>query len=224
MEISQDLLGHFRPPAYPGSFFLSFEGIEGAGKSTQILKLKNYLEEKSFRVIILREPGGTSFGEKLRSAILNSKTPLHPLSETFLFLASRAQLLDEVTLKEMGTPNTVIIYDRYIDSTLSYQGVGRDLGIKTILEIHKIFPLNLVPHMTFYLKIDIETSLKRQDKRERDKDYFESQKNDFHKKLIEGYNQARDLFPQRIAVVNGDRSENDVFEDIKALINQLLTK
>ncbi len=223
-EIQPELLGQFRPPAYPGSFFLSFEGIEGAGKSTQILKLKEFLEEKNFRVILLREPGGTSFGEKLRSAILNNKSPLHPLAETFLFLASRAQLLDEVTLKELSVPNTIVIYDRYIDSTLAYQGVARNIGISTILEIHKSFPLNLIPHLTLYLKISLETSLKRQEKRERDKDYFESQRNDFHKKLIEGYDFAAELFPQRIAVINGERGEAEVFNDIKLLVNQILIK
>ena len=217
-------MAQFRPPAYPGSFFLSFEGIEGAGTSTQILKLKEFLEEKKFRVIILREPGGTSFGEKLRSAILNTKTALHPLAETFLFLASRAQLLDEVTLKELAVPNTVVIYDRYLDSTLSYQGVARNVGIKTILEMHKCFPLNLIPHLTIYLKISLETSLKRQEKRERDKDYFESQKSNFHQKLIEGYESAAELFPKRIAVVNGERSEDDVFKDINILVNQTLIK
>jgi dTMP kinase len=223
-DIQPDLLGQFRPPAYPGSFFFSFEGIEGAGKSTQILKLKEFLEEKKFRVIVLREPGGTSFGEKLRSAILNNKSPLHPLAETFLFLASRAQLLDEVTLKELGVPNTVVIYDRYLDSTLAYQGVARNIGIKTILEMHKSFPLNLVPHLTLYLKISLETSLKRQEKRERDKDYFESQKNDFHQKLIDGFDFAAELFPQRIAVVNGGKNEDDVFHDIRTLVNQILIK
>lgn len=224
MEIHPDLLSQFRPPAYPGSFFLSFEGIEGAGKSTQILKLKNFLEEKKFRVIVLREPGGTPFGEKLRSAILNNTSPIHPLAETFLFLASRAQLLDEVTLRELAIPNTIVIYDRYLDSTLAYQGIGRNIGIKTILEIHKSFPLNLIPHLTVYLKISLETSLNRQEKRERDKDYFESQKNEFHKKLIDGYDSAAELFPQRIAVVNGERNEDDVFKDIQALVNQILIK
>lgn len=223
-EIQADLLAQFRPPAYPGSFFLSFEGIEGAGKSTQILKLKGFLEERKFRVIVLREPGGTSFGEKLRSAILNNKAPLHPLAETFLFLASRAQLLDEVTLKELAVPNTIVIYDRYLDSTLAYQGVGRNIGIKSILEIHKSFPLNLIPHLTVYLKINLETSLSRQEKRERDKDYFESQKNDFHKKLIEGYDSAAELFPHRIAVVNGERNKDAVFNDIRALVNHILIK
>lgn len=221
MEISPELLGQFKVPAYPGSLFISFEGIECAGKSTQIIKLKNYLEEKKFQVIVLREPGGTPFGEKLRSAILNAKSPVHPLAETFLFLASRLQLLTEVTLKELANPNTVVIYDRYLDSTLAYQGVGRNLGMDTILNMHKFYPLNLVPHITFYLKISLETFFKRQDKRERDKDYFESQKTDFHNKLIEGYQQAANLFPKRIAVINGDQSELEVSWEIKQIFDTL---
>jgi len=90
--------------------------------------------------------------------------------------------------------------------------------------MHKSFPLNLVPHLTLYLKISLETSLQRQQKRERDKDYFESQKNDFHHKLIEGFDLAAELFPQRIAVVNSERSEDAVFNDIRTLVNQILIK
>lgn len=223
-DISKELLANFRAPAYPGSFFLSFEGIEGAGKSTQLLKLKDFLEEKNFRVLILREPGGTPFGEKLRSAILNTTTPIHPLAEVYLFTASRAQLLDEVTLKELNVPNTVIIYDRYIDSTIAYQGMGRNIGVKNILEIHKNFPLNLVPHLTFYLKISLDTSMERQEKRNQDKDYFESQGRDFYQNLINGYNMAAELFPGRILSVDGERDETQVFDDIVGHVNQLILK
>jgi len=223
-DISPELLAKFRAPAYPGSFFLSFEGIEGAGKSTQLLNLKAFLEEKNFRVLILREPGGTPFGEKLRSAILNTQTPIHPLAEVYLFAASRAQLLDEVTLKELNVPNTVIIYDRYIDSTLAYQGVGRNLGVQTILEIHQNFPLNLVPHMTFYLKISLDCSILRQEKRNQDKDYFESQGRDFYQKLIDGYDMAAELFPDRILVLNGEKEQSQVTNDIIGHVKQLLLK
>ena len=223
-DISPELLAKFRAPAHPGSFFLSFEGIEGAGKSTQLLNLKAFLEEKNFRVLILREPGGTPFGEKLRSAILNTQTPIHPLAEVYLFAASRAQLLDEVTLKELNVPNTVIIYDRYIDSTLAYQGVGRNLGVQTILEIHQNFPLNLVPHMTFYLKISLDCSILRQEKRNQDKDYFESQGRDFYQKLIDGYDMAAELFPDRILVLNGEKEQSQVTNDIIGHVKQLLLK
>lgn len=221
-EIEQELLQSFRPPAFPGSFFLSFEGIEGAGKSTQIIRVKDYLESKNFRVLVLREPGGTPFGEKLRSAILNTKTALHPVAEAHLFAASRAQLLDEVTLKELSIPNTVIICDRYIDSTLAYQGIARKLGLKTILDMHNCFPLNLVPHLTFYLKISIQTSQERQKMRNAPKDYFESQGLEFYQNLVEGYESAYKLFPNRISAIDAEKNSDEVFKDIVTRLDSLL--
>lgn len=197
-EIAPELLNSFRPPAFPGSFFLSFEGIEGAGKSTQIIRLKNHLENKNFRVLVLREPGGTVFGEKMRQAILNAGQEITPLAEAHLFASSRAQLLSEVVLKELAIPNTVVISDRYIDSSLVYQGFSRGLGISQVLHLHNCFPLNLVPHLTFYLQIDVETSEKRQKIRNAPKDYFESKGIEFYKKLIAGYDLVTKYFPKRI--------------------------
>ena len=106
----------FQPPSFPSSYFLSFEGIEGSGKSTQLKILQSYLEGLGYRVIILREPGGTNYGEKLREAILASEEALHPIAEAYLFASSRAQLLKQVVLKELSVEKTVVICDRYIDS------------------------------------------------------------------------------------------------------------
>lgn len=223
-EITQELLNSFRPPAFPGSFFLSFEGIEGAGKSTQIIKLKKFLEDKNFRVLVLREPGGTPFGEKMRQAILETKTEITPLAEAHLFASSRAQLLSEVILKELATPNTVIICDRYIDSSLVYQGHSRGLGVAEVLSIHNAFPLNLVPHLTFYLRIGVETSEKRQKMRNAPKDYFESKGVDFYKKLVVGYDLIAELFPHRVLKLNAEVSLDEmtmvIFEATNRLINR----
>lgn len=221
---NKEILNNFRAPAFPGSFFLSFEGIEGAGKSTQIVSAKEYLESQGFRVLILREPGGTPFGEKLRQAILNSKSELEPISEAYLFASSRAQLLTEVTLKELNTPGTVIIYDRYLDSSIAYQGIARGLGVETILNIHNVFPLNLMPHKTFYLKISPETSFGRQNVRNAPKDYFESRGQDFYEKLVSGYDICTELFPDRVSVIDGNRGLDEVFESIKDEINTLIFK
>jgi dTMP kinase len=222
--INKELLQQFRPPAFPGSFFLSFEGIEGAGKSTQIVRIKEYLETQGFRVLILREPGGTPFGEKLRQAILNSKTELEPIAEAYLFASSRSQLLTEVTLKELNTPGTIVIYDRYIDSSIAYQGMARGLGVDTVLQIHNVFPLNLMPHKSFYLKISADTSMGRQTMRNAPKDYFESRGKDFYEKLIQGYDISLDLFPERISVIDGNRDLDSVYESIKEEINSLIFK
>lgn len=217
-----NLLANFRPPGFPGSYFLSFEGIEGAGKSTQIIKVKDHLEGQGFRVLVLREPGGTPFGEKLRAAILNTQTNLHPLAEAHLFAASRAQLLSEVVMPELNNPGTVIICDRYLDSTMAYQGVARDLGIGPVLEIHQNFPLNLVPHLTLYLRIDLETSMKRQKLRNAPKDYFESQGESFYNDLIKGYDRAAELFTERIKTIDASASFDKVQELVLAQVDKLI--
>lgn len=223
-NLNQNILSQFRPPGFPGSYFISFEGIEGAGKSTQIIKVKDYLEEQGFRVLVVREPGGTSFGEKLRQAILNTQNKLHPLAEAHLFASSRAQLLHEVVLPELNSPGTIIICDRYIDSTMAYQGIARELGIGPVLEIHQNFPLNLVPHLTLYLRIDLETSMKRQKMRNAPKDYFESQGESFYRALIQGYDKSAELFPERVKIIDGSPSfevvQKSILESIKALIFQ----
>lgn len=220
--MDQNFLAQFRPPGFPGSYFLSFEGIEGAGKSTQIIQVKNDLEAQGFRVLVLREPGGTSFGEKLRQAILQNTQPLHPLAEAHLFASSRVQLLTQVILKELEEPGTVVICDRYLDSSLAYQGVARGLGVGVILEIHQNYPLHLVPHLTLYLRIDLETSMKRQKMRNAPKDYFESQGEDFYQRLIQGYDKAAELFPERVKTINAMNSAKQVAEQIKSVIDQLI--
>lgn len=223
-QVSEELISKFRSPAFPGSYFLSFEGIEGAGKSSQIKTVTEYLEKKGYRVLILREPGGTPFGEKLRSAILNNTKDLHPISEAHLFASSRAQLLHEVILKELAVPSTVIICDRYIDSSLAYQGFAGGLGSKTILEIHQHFPLNLVPHRTFYIRIGVETSNKRQKIRNAPKDYFEAKGDEFYKKLIEAYDEIADHFPGRILVVDGEGNQEEIYKDIQKHLDELLAE
>jgi len=219
---NQKLLSVFKSPVFASSYFLSIEGIEGSGKSTQLAFIKQFLEQRNLRVLILREPGGTTFGERLRQAVLQTQSVLHPLAEAHLFAASRAQLLHEVIIAELSIPNTVIICDRYIDSSLVYQGKARGLGYQTILQIHQNFPLNLVPHLTFLLEIGLETSRQRQIKRNNPKDYFESQGDHFYKKLIDGYADVKKMFPGRVLAINGEQETEQVSQDITAALEQLL--
>lgn len=209
-------------PETPGSFFFSLEGIEGSGKSTQIAELKKVLEQRGLRVLILREPGGTLFGEKLREAVLNSQAPLHPLAETHLFLASRAQLLKEKILPFLLTPGSAVILDRYIDSTLAYQGFARGLGVETVLALHQHGPLNLLPHRTYFLDIDLETSMQRQAGRGQEKDYFESEKTEFYEKLIQGYRSLAELFPERILKVSAEADPAAVTSLIRSDLERFL--
>lgn len=197
-----------------GSFFISFEGIEGSGKTTQINLLKEYFSNLGKDVLCLREPGGTDFGEALRNAILNSNQELHPLAEAHLFAASRAQLLKEKILPHLAKDNAVVLVDRFIDSSFAYQGVARGLGIDTILEIHQHRPLCYFPQHTFYLKISVEKSLERQEMRGNTKDYFEKEKSEFYKKLVEGFNQCLNRFPERVITINGDQSIQSIHSEI----------
>lgn len=200
----------YRNPETPGSFFLSLEGIEGSGKSTQIKAIEDYLKTQGIRTLTLREPGGTLFGEKLREAILGSDTPLHPLAECHLFLASRAQLLKEKILPFLLVPGSVVILDRYIDSTLAYQGKARRLGYEIVLTLHQHDPLNLLPHRTYFLDISLETSMKRQEARGNKKDYFESQKQEFYQNLLDGYRELSTIFRERVLTIDAEKSPSEV--------------
>ncbi|MES2525447.1 MAG: dTMP kinase [Bdellovibrionota bacterium] len=212
--MNQNLLNQYRTPETPGSFFLSFEGIEGSGKTTQISDLETHLKGLGKRVLVLREPGGSTFGEKLREAILESKVPLHPLAECHLFLSSRAQLLNEKILPFLLQPDSVVILDRYIDSTIAYQGFARRLGLETVLTLHQHNPLNLLPHRTYFLDIDFQTSLERQNKRGNAKDYFESEKEEFYQQLIAGYRALPELFPNRILKIDASGDPSSIKEAI----------
>ncbi|MFN8369671.1 MAG: dTMP kinase [Bacteriovoracaceae bacterium] len=197
------------------SFLISFEGIEGSGKSTQILKFKEYLERENFTPYIFREPGGCTFSEILRGAILNSKVPIHPLSEAYLFASARSQLLFEKILPILNdNPKSVVLLDRYIDSSLVYQGIARNLGVDTILGIHSHYPLNTFPALTFYLKIDPATSLERQKARGGKADYFEKESLDFHQKIADGFSNLAKRFPERIKTIEAKKSAEEVHNQI----------
>ena len=197
------------------SQFISFEGIEGSGKSSQIELLEKALLASGKEVLRLREPGGTDFGEALRSAILSSETPIAPLSEALLFASSRCQLLSQKIIPFLSKPDRYVIVDRYIDSSIAYQGFARKLGMQAVLNLHTQSPLNLFPHKTFYLKIDWEESQARQAKRGQQKDYFEKEKSSFYQELINGYNHCAKSFPERIKTIDGTK-------DLKAIHLEIL--
>ncbi len=222
MELTTLIQKYHQPQSTNQSYFISFEGIEGSGKSTQIERAENYLKSLGYAVHRFREPGGTIFGEKLREAILHSETSLDPMAECHLFLSSRAQLLKEKVLPLLKTPKTIVLLDRYIDSTLVYQGIARKLGFEKVLTLHQFEPLNILPNITIYLQIDLQTSMERQAKRGNEKDYFESEKESFYHSLIEGHNQLSTLFPNRIKNIDATLDIEAVAKQVKiALDNHL---
>jgi dTMP kinase len=205
----------------PTSFLLSFEGIEGSGKSTQIQLLTEKLKTQNKNVTYLREPGGTQFGEKLRSAILESSTELHPLAEAHLFASARAQILFEKVMPTLERENQIIILDRYKDSSIAYQGFARKLGAQTIIDLHKNFPLNIQTDLTFYLAIDLKTSMQRQAQRGQEKDYFEKSNQSFYEELIKGYEYCANEFAN-ITSIDATKSIDEVALAIENKINELL--
>lgn len=218
----QDLKSYFTTIDTEDSFLISFEGIEGSGKSTQIENVKNFFLKKGKQVFCFREPGGTKFGEKLREAILESDAPLAAIAEAHLFASARAQLLYQEVFPKLQANNTVVILDRFIDSSIAYQACARGLGLNTILQLHQHPPLNTMPHITFYLAIDLETSFKRQQQRGNTKDYFEKENHRFYQKLIEGYELAADTFKRRIIKIDGSRGQDEVFKNIEEHLEKLL--
>jgi dTMP kinase len=222
MELTHLIQKYHPPQAAHQSFFISFEGIEGSGKSTQIERAERFLKKQGFTVHRFREPGGTVFGEKLREAILHSTTPLDPMSECHLFLASRAQLLKEKILPLLSQEKTVVLLDRYIDSTLVYQGIARKLGFEKVLTLHQFAPLDNLPHLTIYLQIDLQTSMDRQATRGNEKDYFESETESFYRSLIQGHDELLSLFPQRIVSIDAKKDIESVASDIESTLTRCL--
>lgn len=216
------LLSNFTKYSKPNSYLISFEGIEGSGKSTQIQRLSDHLTALGKKVYCFREPGGTRFGEQLRASILTSETKIDPIAEAHLFASARAQLLAQEVLPKLDQENTVVILDRYIDSSIAYQASARGLGINTILNIHRDFPLNIMPDCTLYLHIDLETSMKRQKSRGNKKDYFEKENIEFYQKLIDGYDLSAKTFKDRIQIIDGSQSMDIVTKDIISTITSAL--
>ena len=210
-----------KAPKAKGSFFLSIEGIEGSGKSSQMEAIKSYLESIGKKVILTREPGGTIFGELLRESILTSSVEISPVAEAHLFAAARAQHLFEKILPALLTPNTIVMADRFIDSSLAYQGSARKLGLETVLKLHENGPLNILPDVTFYFAIDYETSLERQNLRGSQKDYFEKNNKQFYLDLIEGYEKAFNLFSDRIKKIDATQSINDVKQGVLTILEKV---
>lgn len=202
---------------HPSSFLLVFEGIEGSGKTTQIQSVQNFLDEQGYEVTRLREPGGTEFGEQLRSAILQSEVKVHPLAEAHLFASARAQILFEKVLPLLAKEKNVVILDRYFYSSIAYQGFARGLGAQKIIDLHQDEPLSLKPKLCFYLKIDLATSHQRQSARGSEKDYFEKSNNDFYQALIKGYDYCADHFPE-VKTINATESVENVTQ---AILTQL---
>jgi len=198
------------------SRLISFEGIDGSGKSTQINLLSDWFSEKNIEFEIVREPGGTSISERIREILLDKKNlSLSSESESFLFLAARAQLVSKVIRPTLKSGKFVIC-DRFIDSTLAYQGYGRGMDISQLEAMNNMATGECVPGQTFLLDVDIENSIQRRCGNEDDR--MESAGADFLNKVREGYIQLSTQFSNRIILLDSTEDKIAIFKKIKTQI------
>ena len=199
--------------------FITFEGADGCGKTTQINLLKNYLENQGYQVVLTREPGAKGLGEKVREILLNYEGAVSDRCESFLFLADRAQNID-IIVNPAVNEGKIVLCDRHIDSTVAYQGYGRGLDIDRIKMLNNIATNGRKPDLTIIFDIDVETSMKRVGK---EKDRMESAGIEFHNRVRDGYLKIAKEEPERIKVVNSIQTVNDVFEEVKKIVNKYLS-
>lgn len=190
--------------------FITFEGIGGAGKTTQAGLLADFLDSLEISVVATREPGGTPTGESLRELLLSGSGHLTPRAEAALFAASRAQLVDEVIRPALGR-GAWVISDRFIDSSLVYQGRVEGVGVENVLAINAVATAGLMPDLTYLLLIDPDSAGRRRLKT----DSVEPQDRVKRQELDKAYRELARKFPERIVEVDASRSASEVFEFIR---------
>lgn len=203
--------------------FITFEGPEGSGKSTQLPELARYLESLNLTVVKTREPGGTAIGDQIREVLVSlDNTELHPRTEILLFLAARAQLVEELIIPSLRQ-NKIILCDRYGDSTLAYQGYGHGLDLETLRAMLEFATGGLKPDLTILLDIDVLTGLKRKKVKEEWNrlDAFELS---FHERVREGYHILAVQEPERWKIVDATQTPEQVQNEIRALVLTALQK
>lgn len=206
-------------------YFFTVEGNEGAGKSTIVMKASQYLISKGLKVVTSREPGGIEIAEQIRSVILDkNNTKMDGRTEALLYAAARRQHYIEKISPSLNEGQTIIC-DRFIDSSLAYQGHARGLGLDEILSINRFAIDNVFPDLTLYLDVDPELGLKRISENEnREINRLDLESLTFHQKVREGYLEVINRFPSRIVKVNANEEFNVVLEDVKRVFDQFLAK
>lgn len=205
--------------------FITFEGIDASGKSTQIKLFEKYLLEQKFKVIVVREPGGTKLSEEIRNILLSKENfNMVKECEIFLFSASRAQLVREVIIPKLRE-GYVVLSDRFHDSTTAYQGTGRDISLEDVFVIHRIAIDNCIPDLTYFLDIPFEESIKRKKQSNVSPDRIESMGKEFFERVREGYLQIQKRDPERFKVVDGVGEPKEIHKKIVEIFeNKLISQ
>ncbi len=208
--------------------FITFEGIEGCGKTTQINLLKNFLSENNIPCLVTREPGGCELGNKIRKIVLGTDNKnILSMTELFLYAADRAQHVEEVILPAVKD-GKMVLCDRYTDATLAYQGYGRGLNTDTIVKLNTLASSGLKPDLTFFIdcpvEVGIERALARSNASGPDEMRFEKEDLSFHRRVREGYEKICAKEPKRVVRINGDRNIDDVQRDIVKIFKSRVTE
>jgi dTMP kinase len=205
-------------------FFITFEGIEGSGKTSQIKMLKNYLAQKGCKVYTTKEPGGTPLGEKIRKILLQQNKNLLALTELFLFLVSRIEHTKKIIVPLLKK-GYIILCDRYADSSIAYQGYGRKIDLNLIHKLNKFATFNVTPNITFIIDLPVEKGIKRIINRNNNKlDRIENEKLSFHKKVKHGFLTLAKQNKKRIFILNGNKSKIEIHKEIVEILYNKLWK
>ncbi len=198
--------------------FITFEGIDGSGKTTQLNKVKTFLETKGYNVITTREPGAMELGKKIREILLHYEGEVSDKSEMFLFLADRAQHVEKL-IKPAIEEGKIVLCDRHTDSTIAYQGYGRGQDINILKDLNRIAVNGIIPDLTLLFDVSLETSQNRVGD---EKDRMESSGIEFLKKVRNGYLELLKEHPRRIKIINANNNIETVFEETKTVIEKTL--
>lgn len=188
-------------------YFITFEGVEGAGKTSVLQALTNTLTEMGYEVLTTREPGGIDIAEQIRNIILDPvNTKMEERTEALLYAAARRQHLVEKVLPALQQ-GKIVLCDRFIDSSLAYQGHARGLGIEEVYEINQFAIKDIMPNLTLLFDIDPKKGLERiAANKDRERNRLDLERLDFHQRVYEGYNILHDRFPNRIQKINADQA------------------
>ncbi len=197
------------------AFFISVEGIDGAGKSTNVEFIRKYLQDKGYAVIVTREPGGTVIGEEIRKLILYGKN-IDRVTELFLMFASRQELIKDVIIPNLEKGVSVIA-DRFIDSSVAYQGAGRNIGVEKVLSLLSLLEPKITPDLTLLFDVPIELAIKRINNN-KNKDRIENESIDFFKRIQKAYNKIAVDEPNRVKVIQTNQS---IYHTQSIIINYL---
>lgn len=199
-------------------FFITFEGADGCGKTTQTKLVQEYLEAKGYEVIWTREPGSKGLGQNIRELLLHYDGEVAPRCEAFLFLADRSQHIEHL-IKPAVKEGKIVICDRHTDSTIAYQGYGRGEDIEQLTYLNNLATNGMKPDLTLVFDVSTETAQQRVGD---EKDRMESAGIEFHKKVRSGYIEIAQKDPKRVKIVNANNSIEEVFTETKKFIDELI--